>query len=148
MSNLDQLSNVAYKKGNWMRFTLWGIGAVCIAILFANFIATINKDASTISAPEGYKFSVTNNYHEGSTISTTYYVYQDNKIIVRDESTIDDHPNISMLIYDGINTSPLELDENDTIEICELGACSEKPKIIAVIKNLISRKLGREYIGL
>lgn len=145
---VSNLSNVAYKKGNWMRYTLWGIGAICIAVLLANFIATMNKDASTISAPEGYRFSVTDNYNGEGDISTTYYVYDSNKIIVKDESFIDGKPNISMFIYDGISTSPLMLDETDTITICELGVCSEKPKVIAVLKRLVSNKIGREYIGL
>ena len=131
-----------------MRYILWSIGVICIIVLFANFIATINKDIGTISAPDGYKFSVIDNYHENSSITTTYYVYNNNRIITKDESIVDNKPNISMLIYDGINTASLELDEEDTIEICELGACLEKPKIIAVIKKLISRKIGREYIGL
>ena len=38
--------------------------------------------------------------------------------------------------------------DSETIELCELGSCQEKPKILATIKSLISRKIGREYIGL
>ena len=105
----------------------------------------MNGDVSA-TVPEGYKFSVTDNYIEGSNIRTRYYVYDD-KILAEDESIIGDHLNRSVLIYDGINTTSLQYDE-DTIEFCELGTCSEKPKILATIKSLISRKIGREYIGL
>lgn len=105
----------------------------------------MNSEVSA-SVPEGYKFSVTDNYTEGSRIRTKYYVYDDH-IIVEDESVNDNIVNRSMLIYDSINTTTLKYDE-DTIELCELGACSEKPKILATIKALISRKIGREYIGL
>ena len=145
---IDSLSNVAYKKGNWMRYTLWGIATICIATLLISFITLMNKDTSSISAPDGYRFSVTDNYTENSRISTTYYVYNNNKIIVRDESIVDGKPNVTMLVYDGISTAALALNEEDTTEICELGACIEKPKVLAVIKNLLSRKVGHEYIGL
>ena len=131
-----------------MRYILWGIGALCVTILLVSFISMMNTDVTSASAPEGYRFSVVDEYTEDSNISTTYYVYDDNRIITKDESVIDGKINASMLIYDGISTATLSLDEDDTIEICELGACIEKPKIIAVIKKLISRKIGREYIGL
>ena len=98
------------------------------------------------SVPEGYRFSVTDNYIEGSNIRTRYYVYDD-RILAEDESRTDEGINRSILIYDGINTASLAYDD-ETIELCELGACSEKPKILATIKSLISRKIGREYIGL
>lgn len=145
MTDISKLSNVAYKKGNWMRYLLWGLSAICIGILVFTFINTVNGEVSA-SVPDGYRFSVTDNYSEGSKLRTRYYVYDD-KILVEDESFHDDVVNRSVLIYDGINTSTLQYDE-DTIELCELGSCSEKPKILAVIKSLISRKIGREYIGL
>ena len=128
-----------------MRYLLWGLSAICIGILVFTFINTVNGEVSA-SVPDGYRFSVTDNYNEGSKLRTRYYVYDD-KILVEDESFHDDVVNRSVLIYDSINTSTLQYDE-DTIELCELGSCSEKPKILAVIKSLISRKIGREYIGL
>lgn len=144
MTDIANLSNVAYKKGNWMRYTLWGLAAICIAILVYTFVNTVNGDVSA-AVPEGYRFSVTDNYVEGSKIRTRYYVYDD-KIFVEDESFDDDTVNRVILIYDGINTTSLQYD-TDTIELCELGACREKPKILATIKSLISRRIGREYIG-
>lgn len=104
----------------------------------------INGEVSA-TVPEGYRFSVTDNYIEGSNIRTRYYVYDD-KIIVEDESTVDSKVNRSLLIYDNVSTTGLQYDD-DTIELCELGACREKPKVLVTIKRLISRKIGREYIG-
>lgn len=145
MTDIAKLSNVAYKKGNLMRYSLWALAAVCIGVLVYSFITMMNGDVSA-SVPEGYRFSVTDNYIEGSNIRTRYYVYDD-KIIVEDESINDDVVNRSVLVYDDVNTTSLRYDE-DTIELCELGTCREKPKILATIKSLISRKIGREYIGL
>jgi hypothetical protein len=144
LTDIANLSNVAYKKGNWMRYTLWGLAAICIAILIYTFVNTVNGDVSA-AVPEGYRFSVTDNYVEGSKVRTRYYVYDD-KIFVEDESFDDDTVNRVIMIYDGINTTSLQYD-TDTIELCELGACREKPKILATIKSLISRRIGREYIG-
>ncbi len=144
MTDIANISNVAYKKGNWMRYSLWALAAICIVTLIYAFISTINGEVSA-AVPEGYRFSVTDNYVEGSNIRTRYYVYDD-KIIVEDESTVDGKVNRSLLIYDNVSTTGLQYDD-DTIELCELGACREKPKILATIKRLISRKIGREYIG-
>ena len=144
MTDIANLSNVAYKKGNWMRYTLWGFAAICIGVLIYTFVTMMSGEVSA-NVPEGYRFSVTDNYKEGSNIRTTYYVYED-KILVEDESFTDDTVNRAIMIYD-VNTDTLQYDA-DTIEMCELGTCKEKPKILATIKNLISRKIGREYLGL
>lgn len=145
MTDIAKLSNVAYKKGNWMRYSLWALAAICIGVLIYSFIAMMNGDVSA-SVPEDYRFVVTDNYTEGSNVRTRYYVY-DNKIIVEDESVVDNTVNRSVLIYESVNTATLRYDDG-TMELCELGTCSEKPKILATIKSLISRKIGREYIGL
>ena len=145
MTDIANLTNVAYKKGNWMRYSLWVLAAICIGVLIYTFINTVNGEVSA-NVPEGYRFVVTDNYIEGSSLRTRYYVY-DNKILVEDESANDNIVSRTVMIYDGINTAPLNYDE-ETVELCELGACKEKPKILATIKTLISRKIGREYIGL
>ena len=145
MTDIANLTNVAYKKGNWMRYSLWILAAICIGVLIYTFINTVNGEVSA-NVPEGYRFVVTDNYIEGSSLRTRYYVY-DNKILVEDESANDNIVSRTVMIYDGINTAPLNYDE-ETVELCELGACKEKPKILATIKTLISRKIGREYIGL
>ena len=56
-----ELSAVAYKKGNWMRYTLWGLAAVCIFILFSTFLNLMNGEISA-AVPDDYNFSVTDNY--------------------------------------------------------------------------------------
>lgn len=145
MTNIANISNVAYKKGNWMRYTLWALATICIAVLISTFVSAIKGEISA-AVPEGYKFSVTDNYTEGSRTRTTYYVY-DNYILVEDESFEPDAVNRTVMIYDGINTTTLGYDGSDTTEICELGSCQQKPKVLAVIKKLLSRKTGREYIG-
>lgn len=145
MTDIANLTNVAYKKGNWMRYSLWILAAICIGVLIYTFINTVNGEVSA-NVPEGYRFVVTDNYIEGSGLRTRYYVY-DNKILVEDESANDNIVSRTVMIYDGINTASLNYDE-ETVELCELGACKEKPKILATIKTLISRKIGREYIGL
>ncbi|MBR3157033.1 hypothetical protein IKF20_01185 [Candidatus Saccharibacteria bacterium] len=140
------MTAVSYKKGNWMRYTLWGLGAVAIAILIVTFMNVMNGDISA-AVPPDYRFAVADNYAEGSNVRTTYYVYDDH-ILVEDESFTKDGANRVVLIYDGISTTSLKLDAGDTAEICELGSCREHPKVLATIKSLISRKVGREYIGL
>lgn len=146
MSSVTKLSSVAYKKGNWMRYCLWGIASICIVILFATFFSMMTSEISA-AVPEGYKFSVTDNYTSDANIRTTYYVY-DNKIFVEDESFEPDSVNRATFIYDDISTQDLVLDETDTTEICELGVCHTCPRILVVIKKLIANKPAREYIGL
>ncbi|MBQ3353362.1 hypothetical protein IJG89_03430 [Candidatus Saccharibacteria bacterium] len=145
MTNISNISSVAYKKGNWMRYTLWILAAVCIGMLIHAFITTMNGEVSA-NVPDDYRFALTDNYAEGSHIRTSYYVYDD-KILVEDESFDDHGVNRVVMIYDNINTTSLYLDSEDTIEICELGSCGAYPKVLATIKSLISRKIGREYIG-
>lgn len=144
MTDIAKLSNVAYKKGNLMRYTFWGLAGVCIAILIYTFISMMNSEVSA-TVPEGYKFSVASDYH--TKVRTTYYVYDD-KILVENEGFNEDSVDRSVMIYEGINTDSLKLDTEDTIDVCEYGTCSNVPKVLAVIKQLLSRKIGREYIGL
>jgi hypothetical protein len=105
------------------------------------------NDEISAAVPPGYKFAVTDNYNEGSNIRTTYYVYND-RIFVEDESFESTSVNRTVMVYDGVNTNSLELDGEDTIDICELGTCHQVPKVLSVIKQLISRRPGREYLGL
>lgn len=146
MSGGATLTSVAYKKGNWMRYTLWGTAAICITVLFSTFFNMMNGEISA-AVPEGYKFAVTDNYTEGSNVRTTYYIYN-NKILVEDESFEPGTVNRTVMIYDDINTTSLNLDTEDTADICELGSCHQAPKVLSVVKQLIARRPGREYIGL
>lgn len=145
MSEKD-LTSVAYKKGNWMRYSLWALAAVCIGILIFTFVNTMNSEVS-VAIPQDYRFSVTDNYTENSKIRTTYYVYDD-KIMVEDESFEDNAVNRVVMVYDSVSTKSLQYDEDDVTEICELGTCYTRPKVLVVIKKLISRKIGREYLGI
>lgn len=145
MTDIANLTNVAYKKGNWMRYTLWALAAVCIGILIYSFVGMMNGDVSA-SVPEGYKFAVTDSY-EGSKVRTTYYVYDD-KIMVEEQGFHDNKVDRAVMIYDGVSTLTLTLNSDDTTEICEYGVCHSVPKVVDVIKRLLSRKVGREYIGL
>lgn len=129
-----------------MRYTLWGVAALCISVLFFTFFSMMTNEISA-AVPEGYKFSVTDNYNEGSNIRTTYYIYE-NRIFVEDESFESNSVSRATLVYDSINTHDLALDENDTTELCELGVCHSVPKILITIKKLIANKPSREYIGL
>lgn len=106
----------------------------------------LNGEISAV-VPDGYRFSVTDNYSEGSNIRTTYYVYDD-CIMVADESFESDTVNRAVMVYDGISTATLAFDAEDTTEICELGSCHSSPKVLLTIKKLISRRPGREYIGI
>lgn len=140
-----ELSSVAYKKGNWMRYTLWGLAAVCIGLLIYTFISTMNGSFSA-SVPEGYKFAVTDN-PEGSTVRTTYYVYDD-KILVESESYNGSSLDRAILVYDNVDTKNLKYNESDVTEVCKGDVCSSQPKVLATIKKMLSHKIGRGYVGI
>lgn len=141
-----ELSSVAYKKGNLLRYSLWAAAAVCIAVLIVNILSIMNSSSAVTMVPEGYKFAVTDDYADKSKVRTTYYVYED-KIIVEDESFEEASVNRVLMLYDGVYTADLNYDATDTTDICQLGACRKKPKVLATIKKLLSQKIGREYIG-
>lgn len=141
-----ELSSVAYKKGNLLRYSLWAAAAVCIAVLIINFFNIMSSSSAVTMVPEGYRFAITDDYSDGSKVRTTYYVYED-KIIVEDESFEAERANRILMLYDGISTTSLNYDASDTADICQLGACRKKPKVLSAIKKLLSQKTGREYIG-
>ena len=141
------ITEVTYKKGNKIRYTLWGLGATLIIFLGVTFLNLVNADVSA-SVPRDYKFAVIDNYTNGSGLRTTYYVYED-KILVEDENKYgEDGVDRVVMIYDNISTTDLRLDSEDRMDICELGTCQSQPKILFTIKKLLSHKIGREYIGL
>ena len=49
MTNIANINNVAYKKGNWMRYTLWGLAAICIIALIVAFINIMNEASAGYS---------------------------------------------------------------------------------------------------
>ena len=143
----NQVSTIAYKKGNWMRYTLWGLAAICIFILVFTFMKMMSSEVSA-SVPEGYKFAVSDEYGEGdSRVHINYYVY-DSQILTETEGYEKDKINRSVLIYDGVNTSNLKYNAEETTKVCYEGNCVDKPKVLTAIKKLISHKIPREYIGL
>lgn len=145
MTTTANISSVAYKKGNLMRYVLWALGATCIGIMIYTFFTTMNASISA-SAPPGYNFSVVDNYNGNGKLRTTYYVYDD-KIFVENESFNDDSVDRSTRIYEGINTTNLDYNPKELAKTCELGACYKLPKVINDIKALLSDQVGREYIG-
>lgn len=142
-----ELSSVSYKKGNYMRYTLWSLAAICIGLLIYTFITTLNSDISA-NIPEGYRFSVTENYANDPNIRTSYYVYED-RILVEKESYDDHGLNRSLVMYDGVDTKNLSYDSSQDAEDCdETNSCKARTKALTSIRKLISRKTGREYVGL
>ena len=43
MTTLDNISNVAYKKGNWIRYALWGILVALIIATGSMFIEAFHN---------------------------------------------------------------------------------------------------------
>ena len=142
------ITEVTYKKGNKVRYALWGLGVVLIALLGVTFFNMINTNVSA-TVPRDYKFAIVDNYADGSGIRTTYYVYDDNKILVEDENKHGANGvDRVVMVYDGISTTDLHLDKDDQMEVCEISSCKSQPKVLTTIKALLSRKIGREYLGL
>ena len=142
----NEMSSIAYKKGNWMRYTLWGLAAICILVLVYTFLTMMSSEVSA-SVPDGYKFAISDEYGEGDNkVRITYYVYDD-QIFTETEGYSKDGANRAVLIYDGVNTSNLKNDTEKTTKVCYETACVDKPKVLITIKNLISQKVPREYIG-
>ena len=140
-----ELSSVTYKKGNWVRYSLWGIATLCIGILIFMFVLTLNNEISA-TAPNGYKFSISDNYDKDNNTYTTYYIYDDH-ILVEKRQPKDDNSKPIGIIYDNINTSSLIKEYDDSLNNCGTDDCYPSSKILTAIKKLISNKPGREYIG-
>ena len=143
MTVVAEISNVSYKKGNLMRYTLWGFVLVGMIFLATTFGKVMHEQVSAV-VPEGYRFLVTDKRWASGGLKTVYYVYDD-KILVEDINLYADGDEVdrAVRIYDDISTYGLEYD-NDCDEedvLCE-------PKVLTTIRNLVSRKIGREYIGL
>ena len=143
MTDIANLSNVAYKKGNWMRYTLWMFAAACIGLLIYYLVVVFNGE-TVVRVPEGYKFSLTDNYHEGDTRKTTYYAYE-SKIMVEDEYFTNEGVNKVIMTYDA-DTEALGFDA-DKVQRCEQENCKEKSEMLSAVKKMILWKIGREYKG-
>ena len=140
-----ELTSVAYKKGNWLRYTLWALAAVCIGVLIYFFVNTL-REATASSVPEGYAFAATDGHGSDGKLRTTYYVYDD-KILVEDETFKENSVDRIIIIYENIGTDSLSYNFDDTIEICEADNCYNRPRVITKIQKLLAGKIGREYTG-
>lgn len=146
MTVLGGIDSVTYKKGNKMRYALWGIALIGVIFLATTFGKVLHEQVSA-TVPEGYRFSVSDNKWASGGLKTVYYVYDD-KILVEDINLyVDDEKNVDRVvtIYDDINTVDLRYDEDGE---CDDGEPLSEPKILTTIKSLVSRKIGRQYIGL
>lgn len=138
------IDSVTYKKGSKTRLIVWGMVAVLVGISIMTFVSLVDHEVSA-AVPEGYRFVVVDNYASGGKVRTTYYVY-DGKILVEDESRTNDKIDRTVMVYDDVNTQDLKINQEDQMEICELGSCSSQPKILATIKRLLQHRIGRQYI--
>ncbi|MBR2543272.1 hypothetical protein IKF03_01580 [Candidatus Saccharibacteria bacterium] len=130
------------KKENWLRYGFWVIaGLVAIVAIFV-LVNMTGNGSSGPNVPSDYKFVVEDHYPKSDSTWATYYVY-DNYILVKKDSEA--AKNDPMMIYDGIDSTKLSYDENDTTKICDTDSCYRYPKVLTTIKKLISKKVPREY---
>ena len=106
-----ELSSVAYKKESWKRYVLWEIVATLLIMTAIVWVRSIKQEFDS-GMPEGYRFMVADERSEEKGVKTVYYVY-DNKIIVEQAGLGEGDEKKPTLIYDGIDTSTLEYDEED-----------------------------------
>lgn len=150
MTGVVEMSSVSYRKGGWMRYTLWGVAFVVLIILIITFMSAIS-DSSSRAIPAGYKFAVIDNHESDNngndTTTTTYYVYTD-RIMVEDDTIRGRKSEKIIMIYDGINTEELVAVANEANKDCTNESCRKNPKVVAKVKKAISGRVGREYTGL
>ncbi len=127
-----------------VRYGFFAIAITVVAMALSLFLNLFNNKVSK-PVPDGYKFSVTDHASENTSNWATYYIY-DNSIIVFKEFK-DESSNISpTVIYEGLNTSDLVLDENATAKTCDSAACYNYPKVLDAIKKLLINRPSREYL--
>lgn len=137
--------SVTDKKEKFIRI---GICLVAVALigfavwLFSGFYN--EKIASPV--PTNYKFMVADHYTKSGTNWATYYVY-DSQILVQKDDANGNHTDDPIMAYDNVDTSELELDESDTTRICDTDSCYSCPKALVALKQLIANKYWREYTG-
>ena len=138
-----ELTSVAYKKGNLMRYSIWAVAIICLVLGGVLSAQMLNAEFSP-DVPENYNFAVSDPQTESSGIRTTYYVYN-KSIIVKQENIKKGSDEHSTVIYNGIDTSALILDTRDTTNVCDEKACYNIPKVVDAIKKSIHGKAAREY---
>ena len=117
------------------------IALVALAIsLLINFKNNITKPV-----PDGYKFSVVDHTTKDTEKWATYYVYDTYIIVYKDQKNEKSKASPS-LIYEGLDTSGLVLDEKSTAKTCDSDACYTYPKVLNAIKKLLVGRPSREYL--
>ncbi|MBR3176020.1 hypothetical protein IKF26_01300 [Candidatus Saccharibacteria bacterium] len=139
------MSNAEEKQEQWIHYGFW-IVAFALAIFAAFFFVNL-LDNKFKPIPDGYRFSVTDHSTMNDKNWATYYIY-DGYILVDKEVADDGSEASKAVIYDGIDTSTLELNEQDIAEFCDVDACYHYPKVIDTIKKMLVNKASREYTRL
>lgn len=134
------------RSDDWLKYILW-IVSIAFAIVLVIFFINLMNNKIFKEVPDGYKFSVTDFSTENHQSWTTYYIYDDSILA---DTTLDSDQDLDRIaiIYYGIDTSELKLNENDTYESCNKTDCYKYPKVLAEIKKLIVGKVSREYTRL
>ena len=129
-------------QNKFVRYSYWTL-AVLAVVLAATFLVTfLNNNSKAV--PDGYKFLIADYPSDDSGNWTTYYVY-DNRIIVKSGSKSQNEDEHS-LVYDGLNTSSLVLDDSILAKHCDSKNCYSYPKVLDDIKSMINNKPSREYV--
>lgn len=130
------------KRERWLQYGFW-IFAALIAVAAIFILINVTSAESGLNVPSGYKFIIEDHHPKSDNTWATYYVYDDYVLVQKDSVAAKDEP---LMIYDGIDTSKLNYDENDTTKVCDADSCYHYPKALTTLKKLISKKSGREYI--
>lgn len=130
-------------KESWLRYGFWVIAVALAAFAIWFFINMFNHKLAAV--PDGYKFSIEDHYAANTATWVTYYIY-DTYVLVRNDDP-DSNGSSPAIIYDGVDTSKLTLDENDTTKACDSDSCYEYPKVLSSVKQSIVGKAWREYTG-
>ena len=137
--------NIANKKDKLIRIgiCLTAVAFIAFAVwLFSGFYN--EKIASPV--PTNYKFMITDHYTKNGKDWVTYYVY-DSQILVQKDDENGEHTSDPIMAYDNVNTSELEFDESDTTKVCDTDYCYSYPNTLVALKKLIANKYWREYTG-
>lgn len=137
------MSDLNNKGEKWVRYILWFIAGVLAAFgLFKVYCFITQKIDNTV--PTGYDYMIEDHFAKSDVNWATYYIYSDYVAVKKDGEEEKDAP---ALIYDGIGSSTLTEDKEETVKKCDADSCFAYPKVLITIKNYIANKFGREYTG-
>ena len=132
------------KKEIWLRYGFWIIAILLAGAAIFALTKISGGGDSGLNVPSDYKFVIEDHYPKSDNTWATYYVYSNYILVKKDGESTKTEP---MMIYDGIDSSKLKYDLDDTTKICDTDSCYRYPKVLTTIKKLISNKFGREYTG-